>query len=95
MTMTTNHDETVRPPYLDAYNVLRLLGVPVFVNDDHAELGNFGITAEHENSERWVRYYNAPGNWYFGVSPELDGLLEQFGLFAEWINPGCLGVYKA
>lgn len=78
-----------------AYNTLKVMGVPVFRNADHAEAGNFGINAEAESAAQWVNYY-APNQtgWSFGVSPVIDEVLGAHGLFAEWINPGCLGVYE-
>lgn len=85
----------MRKPYIAAYRALKVMGVPVFTNEDHAKLGNFSISAEEPSSAQWCDYY-APGhNWVFGVSPELEAVLNQFGLMCEWQNPGCLGVYKA
>lgn len=86
----------MKKPYIDAYQALKVMGVPVFTNEDHDRLGNFSINAEDPAGLRWADYY-APANhdWVFGVSPELDAVLAQFGLMCEWINPGCLGVYES
>ena len=85
----------MKKPYKQAYQALKVLGVPVFTNEDHDRLGNFSINAETSESHRWCDYYISPPSWVFGVSPELEAVLSQFGLFAEWQNPGCLGVYES
>jgi hypothetical protein len=33
----------MKKPYSTAYNVLKIMGVPVFTNEDNDELGNFFI----------------------------------------------------
>ena len=85
----------MKKPYKQAYQALKVLGVPVFTNEDHDRLGNFSINAETSEGHRWADYYVSPQSWVFGVSPELEAVLAQFGLFAEWQNPGCLGVYES
>lgn len=85
----------MKKPYTDAYRALKVMGVPVFTNEDHNRLGNFSINAEDSAATRWCDYYAMAPYWSFGVSPELDDVLNQFGLMCEWINPGCLGVYEA
>jgi len=85
----------MKKPYIAAYRALKVMGVPVFTNEDHDRLGNFSINAETSESHRWADYYISPESWTFGVSPELEAVLAQFGLFAEWQNPGCLGVYES
>ena len=85
----------MKKPYSDAYNVLKIMGVPVFVNEDHDKLGNFSINAEDPEGLRWADYYAPSQDWVFGVSPELEAVLSQFGLMCEWQNPGCLGVYES
>jgi hypothetical protein len=76
-----------------AFNKLKSLGVPVYERDDMG--GRFQISAEEPGSHKWVNYHASPSNWIFGVSPQVEGTLAKYGLFAEWINPGELGVYKA
>ena len=78
----------------EAYDVLKVMGVPVFVNEDHEERGNFGINAEDPRADEWVSYYHSPINWTFGVHPALEDVLVQLKLFAEWQNPGCLSVWE-
>jgi len=85
----------MKKPYKQAYQALKVMGVPVFTNEDHDRLGNFSINAEDLEGLRWADYYVSRLDWNFGVSPELEAVLEQFGLFAEWQNPACLGVYEA
>ena len=79
--------------YRKAFNALKKMGVPVYVREDMD--GRFQISAECAESERWVSYYACPESWVFGVHPKLDHTLREHGLFAEWINPGELGVYPA
>lgn len=86
----------MKKPYSDAYNVLKIMGVPVFANEDNDKLGNFSINAEAPAAHKWCEYYdNFTPDWEFGVSPALNNVLAQFDLMCEWINPGCLGVYEA
>ena len=85
----------MKKPYTAAYRALKVMGVPVFANEIHAKLGNFSISAEEPSSAEWCDYYGSPYDWEFGVSPELEAVLSQFGLMCEWINAGCLGVYEA
>jgi hypothetical protein len=81
----------MKKTYIKAYNALKKLGVPVYVRDDMD--GRFQISAEEPESFEWVNYYASPSSWVFGVHPEIDKVLKQSSLFAEWINPGELGVY--
>lgn len=85
----------MKKPFIAAYRALKVMGVPVFANEDHAKLGNFSINAEDPEGLRWADYYASPQHFIFGVSPELEAVLAQFGLMCEWQNPGCLGVYEA
>jgi len=80
-------------PFLAAFAALKKAGVPVYVHPD--DRGNFSIDAERAASDRWVNFYTTRTDWAFGVSPELDTLLDTHGLYAEWVNPGRLAVYKA
>jgi len=85
----------MKKPYIDAYNVLKIMGVPVFVNEDHDKLGNVSISGEDSESYKWADYYSSPTTWDLGVNPALEAVLSQFGLMCEWQNPGCLGVYES
>jgi len=80
--------------YTKAYIALKKLGVPVYTRDDMD--GRFQISAEEPDSYKWADYYEGDTHpdWIFGVNPKIDETLKKFGLFAEWINPGELGVYE-
>jgi hypothetical protein len=78
--------------YRNAFNALQKMGVPVFERYDMD--GRFHISAEESESYMWASYYESPSSWAFGVNPKIDEVLRKFGLFAEWINPGELGVYE-
>ena len=82
-------------PYNDAYNVLKVMGVPVFTNAGNDKLGNFFIDGEARNSDEWINYHFPPPHWEFGVHPAVDTVLRSFGLMCEWVNPSLLGVYEA
>lgn len=69
--------------YSKAYNSLQALGLPVYVHPD--DRGNFSIDAE---CTFLVDYYEA------FVHPDIDSILNASGLFAEWVNPGRMAVYK-
>jgi len=79
--------------YIKAFNELKKLGVPVYERDDMD--GRFQISAEDAESYKWASYYESPLGWDFGVNPQIDKVLRKYGLFAEWINAGELGVYLA
>jgi len=77
-----------------AYNALKKIGAPVI---DHGE-ENFMISAENNVTEIWADYYMmGMGNTFvddFGVSKRINRILDRYGLFAEWQNPGCLAVHE-
>lgn len=78
--------------YRNALNALNKLGVPTYQRSD---IETFQISAEEPNSYKFCDYYdghNMP-DWEFGVSPEIYETLAKYGLHAEWINAGELGVY--
>jgi hypothetical protein len=75
--------------YSRAFRALEKIGVPVIEDGEY-----FRIDAEAENSFQFCDYYNEFGQWDFGVSPEVSETLAKYGLHAEWINPGELGVYE-
>jgi len=82
----------MKQQYIAPFNALKKMGVPVYVRDDMD--GRFQISAEEENSSDWADYYSRPSDWAFGINPKIDAVLSKHGLFAEWINPGELGVYR-
>jgi hypothetical protein len=77
-----------------AFNALEKIGAPVFENED----GMF-ISGEDNCDEIWADYYDcmhwAHDGWLFGVNGKINKILDKYGLFAEWVNPGLLGVYEA
>jgi hypothetical protein len=79
--------------YRNAFNALNKLGVPTYQRSD---IENFQISAEHENSYKFCDYYDGycMPDWEFGVSPVITDTLRKYGLHAEWINAGELGVYE-
>jgi hypothetical protein len=77
-----------------AYNALKKIGAPVI---DHG-YENFMISAENNVTETWADYYMmGMGNSFvddFGVNKKINAILDKYGLFAEWQNPGCLAVHE-
>ena len=84
----------MRREYIKAYNALKKMGVPVYVRDDMD--GRFQISAEEPESYLWVDYHAGyqRSDWLFSMNPKIDETLKKFGLLAEWINAGEVGVYK-
>jgi len=80
--------------YNKALKALTAIGVPTYQRSD---MEHFAISAEDEESYKWCDYYEGyrMDGWDFGVNPEITKVLDKCGLFAEWINPGELGVYEA
>ena len=93
----------MEPNTRKAFDTLKRMGVPVY---DHGEDGTFIISAEENTDDNtWADYYDGPSlehlnkttgewEWSFGVNPKIERALDKFGLYAEWINPGSLGVYE-
>lgn len=78
--------------YRNALNALNKLGVPTYQRSD---MEHFAISAEDSNSYKFCDYYAyMREDWEFGVSPEITNTLAKYGLHAEWINAGELGVYE-
>ena len=92
---TTTERPTMKREYIKAFNLLKKMGVPVYVRDDMN--GRFQISAEEPESYKWANYHDGymRSDWIFGVHPSLDSALRKFGLHAEWINAGELGVYES
>ncbi len=73
-----------------AVNALKKLNIPVFERD-----GNVFVSAEDSESYKWVDYYADSRIWGGElVNPKLRELLEKYGLYLEWQNPGCLSIYE-
>ena len=78
--------------YRNALNALKKLGVPTYQRSD---MEHFAISAEDSESYKFCDYYAyMREDWEFGVSPVITETLAKYGLHAEWINPGELGVYE-
>jgi len=78
--------------YKKAYAALKKMGAPVFENED----GMF-ISAEDNGDVCWADYYCEFNNGElddFGVNNKINEILDKFGLFAEWQNPGCVAICK-
>ena len=75
-----------------AYNALKKIGAPVIAHGEE----NFYISAENNVKEIWADYYmmGMGGTFVddFGVNQRINRILDRYGLFAEWQNPGCLAV---
>ena len=86
--------------FIKAYNKLKKMGAPVFKeysNGRPIEGGRFKISAEDNHDEPWADYYmefgiNGDSNTP-GLNKKICDVLEEFGLHAEWDNPGSLTVY--
>ena len=79
-----------------AYEALKKMGVPMYVHE--GESYHFLISGEENYTTVWADYWNEfglPTLDDFGVDKRINAVLEKNGLFAEWQNPGCLGVYDA
>ena len=91
-----------------AFTALPKIGAPVI---DHGDSNNqwgahFIISADDNVDEVWADYYDGPmlervdektGKivWRFGVNPKITDILDECGLYDEWIDPGTIGVYDA
>ncbi len=82
----------MKQKYIKVYNHLKKIGVPVYEHID--DNGNFSIDAEGVDSWEWVEYYSDNPEWNFGINPKIESVLDKYGMFAEWMNPGRLCVYE-
>ena len=80
--------------YKKAFTALKNLGSPVIVGDDYGDDKFFRISAEQNDDVVWADYYQMDMG-LFGVNQVVVDILDANGLFAEWINPGVLGVHEA
>ncbi len=79
-----------------AFNALEKIGCPVIEGWDDPD--EFVISGESNYPVCWADYYKEfPGGQLddFGVNNKINKILDKYGLFAEWINPGVLGVCEA
>ena len=83
--------------YRTAFNALKKMGAPVIEGGYDGE-DTFRISAEDNVSYTWADYYqmtDGDGTGYMmGVSNKINDVLDASGLYAEWINPGVLGVWE-
>ena len=80
--------------YKKAFTALKNLGAPVIVGDDYGDDKFFRISAEYNDDVVWADYYQMDMG-LFGVNQVVVDILDANGLFAEWINPGVLGVHES
>ena len=84
---------------IKALDALIAMNVPAMLPDDSNEYQRLRISAEDNyGDEPWADYWEGPQLSCcddFGVNLKINAVLEANGLFAEWINPGVLGVYDA
>ena len=81
-----------------AFNALKKIGCPVYERSDikNFQISAEGIDGDYDHDTLWANYhdgYRIP-DWEFGVNPLITDTLRKYGLHAEWINPGELGVYE-
>jgi len=75
-----------------AFDALEKMGCPVIEGVD-----SFCISGEDNGDVCWANYCHGSRSGAlddFGVNNKINAVLESFGLFAEWNNPGMLGVYE-
>lgn len=82
----------MKKEYRKAYKALQKMGVPVFEHWDWED--GFDISAEREGSQDWLSYWRmADEEWTFGIHPDVNQVLNENGLYAEWVNPAHARVY--
>ena len=78
-----------------AYTALNKIGVPTIEGGYYGE-DSFRISAEDNEHYTWADYYMMTDGdstgYIMGVSNRINNILDKNGLYAEWINPGCLAV---
>lgn len=86
----------MKKPYCFAFKALEKIGAPVIEGDDYGSPDGFRISAEMNDKVIWADYYEGVfwKDFEFGVNPKIVAILRKYGLHAEWINPGVLGVYQ-
>ena len=78
--------------YRKAFTALKKMGCPVLEGGDRGE-DTFRISAE-DNETDICADYNNQAYGLFGVKQEVFNVLDDNGLYAEWINPGVLAVIE-
>ena len=84
--------------YRKAFTALKKIGAPVIKGGYNGE-DTFRISGEDNVDEIWADYYEestgSSDNFLFGVNNRINDILDDQGLYAEWINPGVLGVWES
>lgn len=78
--------------YRKAFNKLKAIGAPVIEGGWNGE-DTFRISGEYNDEKIWADYWNQNFG-HCGISHEIEQILTEHDLFAEWINGGVLGVYE-
>jgi hypothetical protein len=82
-----------------ARRALERIGCPVMDGGNWSRNSLLEISAESggeaPNGLPWASYYCDSQSMPFGVNQVVSKALDKHGLYAEWINPGVLGVYNA
>ena len=80
-----------------AFNALKKIGAPVYERSDikNFQISAEGIIGDYDRDTLWANYYDGHSipNWEFGINPLITETLAKYGLHAEWINAGEIGVY--
>ena len=77
-----------------AFNALKKIGAPVY---ERSDIKNFQISAEglldaykgYDDTQIWADYWTSAY-----IDPRIEQILGRYGLHAEWINAGEIGVYE-
>jgi len=82
----------------NAYNTLKKMGVPMYIHE--GESYHFLISAEENYDTIWADYYAMSDGTYgdlcdFGINEKINRVLNDYGLFSEWQNPGAVAVFDA
>jgi hypothetical protein len=79
-----------------AFNALKKLGAPVHhLGEGWSGNSLFSISAEENYDRVWADYYDEYNFLDCGVDPDIRDVLDKYGLYTEWANPGVLEVYEA
>ena len=81
-----------------AFNALKKIGAPVYQRSDieNFQISAEGIAGDYDRDTLWADYYSGMSipDWDFGINPKITKILDKYGLHAEWINAGEIGVYE-
>ena len=81
-------EEGMAPHAIKAFLKLQDIGCPV-KTWHHGDRGHFWIDAELPGAENFLEYWHNPCG-----SDRLNDILNHYGLFFEWANPGYASVYN-